>query len=121
MNLDIMKHEAENIIDELEEEKKGQQQIKDRVRKYAEKVEMVKSDLQQTKEYEAGKNAEIRSAWLNKQKVECPEYVCALAELECEQRLSDTTSIEIETLEKEYRLVMAEIELSSATLRFLAN
>lgn len=86
-----------------------------------EKADAIETALTLTEAYSAGKNAEIRAAWLKSQRTQDAELSAAE---DLARRLRDEAALAEITrdhLSRGYQLTLAEIRLTAAQLNFMAE
>ncbi len=121
MDLRQLRNEARMILDLLDKARERVLAAKQQAEEAQERSDAIETALTLTEAYSAGKNAEIRAAWLKSQRTQDAELAAALGTA---SRLRDTMAMEEasrEHLSRAYQLTLAEIHLAAAELAFLAE
>ena len=100
----------------LAEARKRVVELRARLRKAEEHAELIEARLTLSEAYSAGKNAEVRQAWLRMQRIDDPQLSAALSSLESARRELEAAEAEQQRLADEYRITVEEIHLERAYL-----
>ena len=119
--LDSLEMTAHEILRLLDVQADAVTDRKIELRDATESADQYEAMLTLTEAYSAGKNAEIRSAWLRSQRDLDPAYMAALSMQRSAENALARTEAARDALSREYQLAVAEIRLAAAQLNFLAE
>lgn len=93
--------DARAAAGKLAEARKRAVELRARLRRAEEHAGLIEAQLTLSDAYAAGKNAEIRQAWLKLQRTQDPQWAVALADLEAARRESENAEAELSRLTDE--------------------
>lgn len=121
LRLPEMRESAHGLLVLISSNRAEVNRLKSNLRTATEAVELHEALLMGAEAYVSGKNAEIRAAWLKRQRVEDAAFAALVqGQRDIERRLAESEA-RADGLGREYQLCLAEMRLASAQLQFLAG